>query len=248
MDGRFQSMALIAALAMTAILPSTSLAQTAPEPAGQAAPLHHPATVVLPSWITPPEVAFPPVPAGRSIRDGRIELTCTSQLTGEVADCAVTYEDPQQRDLGLGATVVAATPSARMSPRTVNGAPEASTVRFVVRFESAMRTVVVGAPVGPAPEGEALLIQTPAWARQVTPDYPERAMAQNITRGQATLNCGFLSSGDLVDCRVVTEMPEAVGFGRTSLSGARRARVSKEIAEGSPSGSRVQFTLRFVLG
>lgn len=253
MGGRFQRPLAGVALAV-ATLPAVAFAQTAVEtPLQDRPPISHPAVTTLPVWIMPPLPTFPNrPPEQRYTGEVQVELTCTSQPTGEVTDCIATHEEPQGLDLGLGMTPTSITleamRSARMAPRTVDGTPEASVFRTVVRFGSNPDTLSVGAPVPPAPEGEGQLIQAPRWGRLPTTTYPERAMIQDIQSGQVTLNCGFLSNGDLVDCRIISELPTDAGFGSSALIGARRGRVSDEIAQTAPKGSRVQFTLRYLVG
>lgn len=248
MRAGFQSRVTFGAIIVgTLTLASAAMAQAPTEFSAAGHPPVDPAVVTLPSWITPPAPILRALPAGKYIRDGRVELTCTSQPTGEVTDCAVTYEIWQDRDLGLADLLLAAIPASRMSPRTVDGAPEASVVRFVARYGSGRQTILVGAPVGPAPLGEMRLLERPDWGRVPPVEYPERAMAQNITSGQVTLNCGLLSSGDLVHCQIVAEMPAAAGFGAAALAGARRGRVSDGTAQAAPLGTRAQFTLHFLV-
>lgn len=208
-------------------------------------PLSHPGIVTDPVWITPPRPDFPLSRIDSPVLAGLVELTCTSQPTGEVTDCAITYET--RTGAGLSAIVLAALETARMSPRTEDGAPQASPVRFAADFRSGTLPLLVSQPMPPAPPGEPLLITEPVWVRRPLPEYPERAAARDVQRGQATVNCGFISSGDLVDCRIVDEMPGGVGFGPSALAGAQRAQAAEQIVRESPSGSRMQFVLRYVL-
>lgn len=240
MGGRFQrrSFSVAPFVALALISSSSALAQ-APGTPTSASP-----GTVDPAWITPPRPDSPPLTP--DYRGGLVDLSCISQPEGEVTDCTVTYETPNPA--GLGALALAAMAPARMSPRTVDGVAEASPVRFAVQFDAyGSQPPIVRRPVPPPPPGVSLLISMPVWARQPMPEYPERAMAQGIQQGLAVLSCGFISSGDLVDCEVVEESPPDAGFGRSALAGARRGRVSERTVRESPAGSRVTMPIRYVM-
>lgn len=246
MSGRFQRRTISTALVVATLtaVPASAQEQAPPAPSVGLAP-SHPGIVTKPVWITLPRPESPPPSVDSPSPLGLVDLTCISQPTGEVTDCTIIYE--AQTGAGLGALVLAAIETARMSPRTEDGVPQASPVRFGVRFRSGTLPPLVSQPVPPAPSGEPLLITNPVWARQPMPEYPERAAAQGIERGEVTVNCGFISSGDLMDCRVVKEAPEGVGFGATALAGARRGQLAESIVREAPPGSRVQFVLRYIL-
>lgn len=243
MGGRFQRrgavIALLTAAAMTAPASAEpNLQEPLTAPAG-GWPNVDPAIVTNPSWITRPTPRRPRA----TVREGRVDLDCISQPTGEVTDCAITYEGPS--NIGLGAGVLATLGSARMAPRTVDGSPEASPIRFAVRFASREAPPFVYSPVPPAPQGEVQPIVDPRWARQISPDYPAAAISRRITGGDVVLNCGFISSGDLVDCSVLEETPSGFGFGQEALIASARARIAPDLVAAAPRGTRVQFHVRY---
>lgn len=237
MRGRFRRCALSAVLGAAALTAVPAVAQTV------APPITHPGVVVNPSWITRPRPMAPT--ASPAYLGGVVDLTCTSQPTGELTDCAVTFETPNE--VGLGAVALASIGPARMSPRAVDGLAEASSVRFSIQFGRDPQPPVVRLPVPAPPPGEPILISPPrAWARPPVSEYPERAAAAGVDRGRVVVNCGFISNGDLVDCHVVEEEPADMSFGLFTLFGARRGQLSHDIVRDSPMGSRVQFTTRYI--
>lgn len=78
------------------------------------------------------------------------------------------------------------------------------------------------------------------WARPPMPEYPERAMAQNVSEGEAVLNCVTDEQGALTDCRVEYEYPLGLGFRQAALSATTRGRVA-----GLPAGARLSWTFLF---
>lgn len=250
MGGRFQRRETLCTLLALCLWAGPAAAQqTAMPKPGAAPPPGSPGIVTNPEWITRPRTEVPPSASEMNLREGRVELGCTSQPTGEVTDCAVTYETPI--DVGLGEAALASMTGASppsMSPRTVDGVAQPTRVLFVFEFASATTPPRVSSPALPRPAGEPVLISSPSWARQPLPDFPAVATAREIAYGEAILNCGFLSNGDLVDCRIDMETPSDVGFGASTLRAAARGRLAPRTMADKPAGSRVQFRTRFASG
>lgn len=244
MSGRFQRPTVVTSLWVAALLAGQASAQDGPSvnPSVGLAP-SHPGIITNPIWISPPR----PDASTMTIepRSGLVDLACTSRSTGEVTDCAVTYETPNEA--GLSKYALEALDAALLSPRTVDGAAEDSLIRFGVHFRSGGLPAVVSEPVPPAPTGAASLITSPAWARLPMSEFPERAASLGIESGQVSLNCGFISSGDLTECRIVEELQAEAGFGDSAMAGSHRGRLAKHIVIEAPAGSRVQFPVRYIL-
>lgn len=100
------------------------------------------------------------------------------------------------------------------------------------------------APV-PAPPVRQSVITQPSWARQVLPEYPERAIARGIETGRVTIQCNVQPNGSLTNCSVVSEDPAGAGFGQAALAAARRSRVSPRTVDGAAEGAVVRWTSRF---
>ena len=176
---------------------------------------------------------------------GAVELTCTAQPTGELTDCTVTYET--QPESGLGDRVLEAVGPARLSPVTADGAAQATSVRFGVRFRGGTSLPVISQPLPPAPDGVPLLITEISWSRPPRPEFPERAMARGQQTGEATIRCSFIASGDVTDCETVSESPVALGFASAAMAGARRGQLAEAVVLSAPEGSKIQIVTRFTL-
>ena len=97
----------------------------------------------------------------------------------------------------------------------------------------------------PPPPPKPTEIVNPSWSRQPSGEFPERAMSRGVERGTVVLNCLVAPSGSMSDCRIVSEDPSGMGFGREAINGTRRARLSPRTVDGAATGARVTFTTRF---
>lgn len=102
--------------------------------------------------------------------------------------------------------------------------------------------VEVVEPIGPPPppvpvSGDAA---QPRWALQPVVEYPE--MTEAPAEARVVVNCAVQGDRSLGDCRIVSETPPGRGFGRSTIEGARKARVAGDQA----IGQRVQFTVRYL--
>ncbi|WP_291834140.1 TonB family protein [Brevundimonas sp.] len=117
------------------------------------------------------------------------------------------------------------------------------------RIENTAPPVITPDPPRPAPvpaPARPSLITQPSWARQVPPEFPERASARGIESGRVTLQCTVQPNGSLSNCSVVSEDPAGAGFGQAALAAARRSRVSPRTVDGAAEGATVRWTTRFV--
>ncbi|UQV19632.1 energy transducer TonB [Brevundimonas albigilva] len=88
------------------------------------------------------------------------------------------------------------------------------------------------------------------WARrpQVTADdFPAHARERDVT-GSATLSCEARANGSSTNCRVLSENPSGVGFGRAALAVVGRARLAPQYVDRLPPDSRFTVTVPFELG
>ncbi|WP_428149334.1 TonB family protein [Brevundimonas sp.] len=106
------------------------------EPAPRAAPVPvaqiQPRVITNPSWVQHPMPSYPAAALEQGLTSGQADLSCTVEADGHVSACTVVNENPV--GAGYGAAAVAAAGSARLSPRSVDGAGVGGTVRFSVRF------------------------------------------------------------------------------------------------------------------
>lgn len=102
------------------------------------------------------------------------------------------------------------------------------------------------------PQPPSRLIVDPKWlsqpsAAEMSRFYPAQAIDQGVT-GTVTLMCGVVSSGKLVDCRVITETPAGARFGDAALKLAAFFRMTPRTVDGQPvDGALTRISLTFRL-
>jgi TonB family protein len=79
-------------------------------------------------------------------------------------------------------------------------------------------------------------------AAEMQKAYPARALDRGVG-GLSAITCKIAAAGDLTDCRVASEAPEAYGFGKASLAIARRFRLAPESAAALRGGGAGSVTL-----
>jgi TonB family protein len=91
-----------------------------------------PRAIVNPEWISPPSPKFPATAAAAGVSSATVALTCTATVAERLANCRVRSES--HPGLGFAEAALAATASARIRPRTIDGEATDSEQSFTVRF------------------------------------------------------------------------------------------------------------------
>ena len=91
--------------------------------------------VSLPVWTRQPAPLYPALALRRGIEEGEVQLACEALASGEPTACEVVHENPP--GAGFGEAALASMHQARVTPRTVEGTPVASRIRFTIRFRIA---------------------------------------------------------------------------------------------------------------
>jgi len=86
-----------------------------------------------------------------------------------------------------------------------------------------------------------------SWARQPSPEFPERAAERGIESATVQISCTVGSGGEATNCSVVSEDPAGQGFGQAALRSMSRARFSPRTVDGVAQGGTARFTVRFRL-
>lgn len=84
-----------------------------------------------------------------------------------------------------------------------------------------------------------------AWAHQELPEYPNEALFSDVALATVRVACVVLDGGGLSECRVLSEAPEGLGFGRNAVAAARRSRLILPEDGAASIGSVVQYGVRF---
>ena len=88
------------------------------------------------------------------------------------------------------------------------------------------------------------------WARQpraTADDFPARALEREVS-GSAVLGCTSQADGSVVNCRVVSETPAGMGFGRAAIRVVQRAQLSPVSVDSMTRDQEFRVTIAFSLG
>lgn len=88
------------------------------------------------------------------------------------------------------------------------------------------------------------------WARQpraTADDFPARALEREIS-GSAVLSCTSRVDGSVANCRVVSETPAGMGFGRAAIRVVQRAQLSPVSVDAMTRDQEFRVTMAFSLG
>lgn len=87
-----------------------------------------------------------------------------------------------------------------------------------------------------------LPVEAPRWERSPMPEYPS-GLTEMPAEARVKISCIVQSNRSLADCEILSEDPPGRGFGDAAARAARRARLTEE----ARPGSRVAWTVRFVM-
>ncbi|WP_420471770.1 TonB family protein [Brevundimonas sp. FT23042] len=117
-----------------ALFATAAHAQSAPTEDGSVSPASP--VIVNPAWERAPLVVYPERAMARGAPEGRVTAQCRLEPTGVLTECVILSETPA--DLGFGQAILDQAAQAKIRPRTVDGVPEATIMRWSVRFGSPM--------------------------------------------------------------------------------------------------------------
>jgi len=81
------------------------------------------------------------------------------------------------------------------------------------------------------------------WDRLIAPKYPEAAATRDVPLATVQLACIVATEGRLDECRILSETPDGLGFGRSALAAARQSRVT--VTDASSVGTVVRYSYLF---
>lgn len=100
------------------------------------------------------------------------------------------------------------------------------------------------------PAASAELATDVQWARlplATAEDFPARALEREIS-GSAVVSCTSQADGSVANCRVVSETPTGLGFGRAAIRVVQRAQLSPRSVDGMTRDQEFRVTISFNLG
>lgn len=83
------------------------------------------------------------------------------------------------------------------------------------------------------------------WESAAMPRYPSAAVARRIPLASVRVACLIPANGRLNTCRILSEDPQGLGFGRSALDAARGSRVALVQSDTNVVGKVVHYSVRF---
>ena len=171
--------------------------------------------------------AYPKAAFARKI-SGDVDLNCTADANGRLADCKVTREEPA--GMGFGEAALGLSAKERVKAKDGNGVAIAGR-----RFERSYSFLAPG-------DANADWMTKPT-AGQMMGVYPVAARDRPPANARATIACKVNEEGFLRDCKVVHQAPENMGFGAAALALSPLFRMKPKIRGGKPMESEVTIPI-----
>ena len=184
-------------------------------------------SVILdPPWVQAPtqaeiNAAWPKEAAGLS--SGQAALRCELDSSGQLRACLVISEVPDNKGFGRAAKALSKSFRVVLDPADAKAARKYA-VDVPFRFRD------------PAtPDGRRLT--KPHWIRTLSPEgmaqvFPEAAIKAGVKAGQGAVTCTVTATGELADCRAVSEAPAGLDFGAAAIKAATVMRMNPWTKEG----------------
>ena len=193
-------------------------------------------------------VAIWPASAYDRRTDGYVTLRCEVDVYGLAERCEVTYENPPGK--GFGAAALQMRTSFKLPPVIGPSGPIKAWVSIGVPFKAPdTQLEMSSAALGPGMKSEGTpivtnlrgnamtmkdvtLVNHPVWVRAPsfsdwTHAYPPQAAG---VEGYAAAHCRVLRTGYLVECGIVREVPEKLGFAAAARSLTGKFQLSQDLA------------------
>lgn len=167
-------------------------------------------------------------------------VRCRLTVKGDVKLCRIISESPKGRGFGRAAAKLA---------------EQKFTVRINVEEGEKFGDYSVDIPFrfrNPS-EPDTRSVTRPKWIRGLSPEsvalvFPQAATAAGLSEGRGTINCVVEVTGELTDCKPVSEEPAGMGFGEAALKAASYMTMNPWSTDGDPLGGlRVTLPIRLVL-
>jgi hypothetical protein len=113
------------------------------------------------------------------------------------------------------------------------------------RVEYAEPPVIASRPAPTAPPVRALGGIQISWSRRPNAVMPSAAVEAGVTSGSAMLECVVQSSGQLSNCRVLSETPSGFGLGNAAVAAVQRSQLSPRSADSLLEAGSLRFNVRF---
>jgi TonB family protein len=240
-------------------LPMLAMLALAGVAAGQGAPmpqLRPPSLTGEPDWSrtpTPEEIA---AAFGQGARRPYAFAVILCSVTDQGGLDACSIEQETQPEVGMGRAALSLANGFLLRAAPAGG----SVVRICFQFDGAVVRLIppppppppapIGAKDGQTPALRPSVITAPDWTAQPTATdlrntYPREALRKG-PEGRAVISCVVAETGQVGQCRLLSEMPEGEGFGAAALALGNKFYMKPQTRDGAPvGGARVNIPIIF---
>ena len=174
---------------------------------------------------------------------GTAVLRCevASGTGGRLRNCTIAGQTPKDSPFGSAARTLAGKFQLKLTPEEARKYAS-SDIAISFRFYN---------PATPA--GRAKKVEKPDWIVRINPErvvalYPAAAADAGVKEGVGVADCLVAPDGKMTDCKVASETPVGLGFGRSAVMALSLMQMDPWTPEGRPvAGARVKVPVQFSL-
>lgn len=167
-----------------------------------------------------------PASARAAGKAGQVELECTVQAGGALADCAVMVESPA--GYGFGDATLQAVPQLR-----IRDARPGARVRVPLTWRIGGQGAEVAENLSPIPAPPVIIYARSAF-------YPREAEAAKL-EARAVVECLVMSNHRVTACKVLAVAPETHGFGEAAIRRVSKLTFRPTRETGPTAGRKVRI-------
>jgi hypothetical protein len=171
--------------------------------------------------------------------DGAATLLCARSERGALEGCRLLDERPTGQGFGKAALALAAKSAEGCGPPLPPSEQAARPIRFTFR--------AAAAAIDPDPRRSGWALANPNWKERPSrlAHYDPPTAYEDLSEGEAVLQCVVRAGGGLKDCQIIQENPKRAGFGKVAMKLSRQFVADLRSCGRSTGGAVVVIPIQF---